>query len=51
MQAAPAYANKGDSYEVYAYGTKAWEQNKGWRDDSGKITVSSINDYYKNQNV
>ena len=51
MQAAPAYANKGDNYEVYAYGTKAWEQNKGWRDNSGKITVSSINDYYKNQNV
>ena len=51
MQAAPAYANKPKDYEVYAYGTKAWEQNKGWRDASGKITVASINDYYKNQNV
>ena len=51
MQAAPAYANKPKDYEVYAYGTKAWEQNKGWRDTSGKITVASINDYYKNQNV
>ena len=51
MQAAPAYANKPKDYEVYAYGTKAWEQNKGWRDTSGKITVESINDYYKNQNV
>ena len=51
MQAAPAYANKPLSYEVYAYGTKAWEQNRGWRDDEGRITVGSINNYYSQQNV
>jgi hypothetical protein len=51
MQAAPAYANKPPSYEVYAYGTKAWEQNRGWRDDEGRITVGSINNYYSQQNV
>ena len=49
MQAAPAYASRGDSYEVYAPGTKAFDQNPGWVGSDGKITVGSINSYYTNQ--
>lgn len=47
MQAAPAHANKPGNYIVYAKGTKAWQQNPGWRDPrTGQITVNSINAYY-----
>jgi hypothetical protein len=51
MQAAPAYASKPGNYEVYASGSKAYEQNPGWRGSDGKITVSSINDYYTQQQL
>lgn len=47
MQAAPAYANASEDTVVYKRGSKAWEQNPGWRpSDDGDITVGSINDYY-----
>ena len=46
MQAAPAYAGKPGSTEVYAVGSKAWAQNPGWRGSDGRITVDSINRYY-----
>lgn len=47
MQAAPAYANASEDTVVYKKGSKAWEQNPGWRpEDGGDITVGSINKYY-----
>lgn len=47
MQAAPAYANASEDTVVYKKGSKAWEQNPGWRPSSGgDITVGSINNYY-----
>lgn len=49
MQAAPAHADKPENYEVYKVGSKAWQQNKGWRGSDGRITVGSINDYYDKQ--
>jgi len=49
MQAAPGYASKGDGYEVYEPGSRAYEQNPGWVGADGKITVGSINSYYNNQ--
>ena len=49
MQAAPGYASRGDGYEVYEPGSRAYEQNPGWVGADGKITVSSINSYYNNQ--
>lgn len=50
MQAAPAYANAGLEDVIYSKGTKAWEQNPGWRpSDGGDITVASINSYYRGQ--
>jgi len=50
MQAAPAYANAAPDEVIYAKGTKAWEQNPGWRPaGGGDITVSSINNYYRSQ--
>lgn len=49
MQAAPSYANKSPDTVVYKKGSKAWEQNPGWRpDDGGDITIKSINDFYGN---
>jgi len=47
MQAAPAYANKPGNFEVYKQGTKAYAQNPGWRGPDGRITVDSINAYYR----
>ena len=49
MQAAPGYASRGDGYEVYEPGSRAYEQNPGWIGADGKITVGSINSYYNNQ--
>ena len=50
MQAAPAYANAAPDEVIYARGSKAWEQNPGWRESGdGDITVASINRYYRNQ--
>jgi hypothetical protein len=49
MQAAPAYANKPGDFEVYSIGSKAWNQNPGWRGPDGRITVNSINNYYARQ--
>lgn len=50
MQAAPAYANAAPDDVIYKKGSKAWEQNPGWRpSDGGDITVASINDYYRGQ--
>lgn len=50
MQGAPAYANRSANTVVYRTGTKAWEQNPGWRDGSGgPITVASMNRYYERQ--
>ncbi len=49
MQAAPAYARRGDDYEVYKPGTRAYELNPPWRGPDGKITVGSINAYYAKQ--
>ena len=41
--AAPAYIGASDSTVVYARGTKAWEQNPGWRPPGGgDITAGSI---------
>jgi hypothetical protein len=41
--AAPGYIGASDSTVVYAQGTKAWEQNPGWRPaDGGDITAGSI---------
>lgn len=50
MQAAPGFASKPGNTEVYAVGTKAWQQNPGWRGPDGKITVDSINAYYNRKN-
>lgn len=49
MQAAPAYAKtRGGDDVVYEKGSKAWEQNPGWRSEGdGPITVASINRYYR----
>lgn len=48
MQAAPAFANASEDTVVYKKGSKAWEQNPGWRPKSGgDITVASINAYYR----
>jgi hypothetical protein len=49
MQAAPAYANADPDEVIYAKGSKAWEQNPGWRDKTGLITKRSINNYYRRQ--
>jgi len=49
MQAAPAFAKtrRGEDV-VYDKGSKAWEQNPGWRSEGdGPITVDSINRYYR----
>ena len=48
MQAAPAYASRSGSSVVYPVGSAAWNQNPGWRDPRGPITVDSINNYYRN---
>lgn len=40
--AAPAFVGASDSTIVYARGTKAWEQNPGWRGPDGEITAGSI---------
>lgn len=50
VQAAPAFANASPDTVVYARGTKAWEQNPGWRPrDGGDITVATIDNYYRRQ--
>jgi hypothetical protein len=46
IQAAPSYYGSSPSTEVYRVGTRAWEQNPGWRGPDGRITVQSINNYY-----
>ena len=50
MQAAPAFASRPGSTEVYAQGTSAWKNNPGWRGPDGRITVDSINAYYNRKN-
>lgn len=41
--AAPAFIGASDSTVVYPKGSKAWEQNRGWRPaDDGDITAGSI---------
>lgn len=48
MQAAPAYRNAEPDVVVYKVGSKAWEQNPGWRESrDGPITVRSINRFYR----
>jgi hypothetical protein len=50
MQAAPAFANADPDTVVYKRGSKAWEQNPGWRPQGGgDITVASIDNYYRRQ--
>ena len=50
MQAAPAFANADPDTVVYKKGSKAWEQNPGWRPQGGgDITVASIDNYYRRQ--
>jgi len=46
IQAAPAYYGRGDNFEVYKRGSKAYAQNPPWRGSDGRITVGSINAYY-----
>jgi hypothetical protein len=50
MQAAPGFAGRPGNTEVYAVGSKAWQNNPGWRGPDGKITVDSINAYYNKKN-
>lgn len=40
--AAPAYIGAPDWQVVYKRGSKAWEQNPGWRGADGEITAGSI---------
>ena len=50
MQAAPAFANREPEAVIYTKGSKAWDQNPGWREKGGgPITVRSINSYYARQ--
>lgn len=52
MQAAPAFANASPETVVYKKGSKAWDQNPGWRTSGdGDITVASINNYYRKQGL
>jgi hypothetical protein len=45
--AAPAFIGRPPHAIVYRKGTKAWEQNPGWRPaDGGDITVGSIQAFY-----
>ncbi len=45
--AAPAFIGRPAHAVVYRKGTKAWEQNPGWRPaDGGDITVGSIQAFY-----
>lgn len=50
MQAAPAFASKPGNTEVYSVGSLAWQRNPAWRGPDGRITVDSINNYYKRKN-
>lgn len=50
MQAAPVFASRPGSTEVYAQGTSAWKTNPVWRGPDGRITVDSINAYYNRRN-
>jgi hypothetical protein len=50
IQAAPGFARRPGSTEVYAVGTTAWQRNPGWRGPDGRITVDSINAYYNTRN-
>ena len=47
LNAAPGYASRSPDTIVYKKGSKAWQQNPGWRDSNGNITVSSINRFYR----
>jgi len=47
MQAAPAFANRSKDAVVYKKGSKAAEGNKQWQDSTGKITIGSIENFYK----
>lgn len=50
MQAAPGHRNKGAEEVIYDVGSRAWEQNPGWRSaGGGAITRASINDYYRKE--
>ena len=47
IQAAPAFRKADPDTVIYKKGTKAWEQNKGWRSrGNGDITKRSIEAYY-----
>lgn len=47
LQAAPAYRDADPDTVIYKKGSKAWEQNKGWRSrGNGDITKRSIEAYY-----
>ena len=50
MQAAPGYAGRPGTTEVYAVNSSAWQRNAGWRGSDGRITVDSINAYYNRKN-
>ena len=48
--AAPAFIGRPPHAIVYRKGTKAWEQNPGWRPaDGGDITVGSIQAFYERE--
>lgn len=48
--AAPAFVGREPHAVVYRKGTKAWEQNPGWRPaDGGDITVGSIQAFYERE--
>jgi hypothetical protein len=47
LQAAPAFRNADPDTVIYKKGSKAWQQNKGWRSrGNGDITKRSIEAYY-----
>lgn len=51
MQAAPAYRNADPDTVIYEVGSKAWEQNPGWREGKdGPVTVRSVNKFYRSEN-
>lgn len=48
MQAAPAFRNADPDTVIYEVGSKAWEQNPGWREaNDGPVTVQSVNKFYR----
>jgi len=50
MQAAPGFAGRPGNTEVYPVGSRAWQNNPGWRGTDGRITVDSINASYNRKN-